>query len=46
MTAVIKGAVEAGDYASASEVVREAVRDWKMKRPAIARTRGAQGRHR
>jgi antitoxin ParD1/3/4 len=32
MTAVIKGAVEAGDYASTSEVVREAVRDWKMKR--------------
>ncbi len=32
MTAVIKDAVAAGDYASASEVVREAVRDWKMKR--------------
>ena len=32
MTAVIKGAVEAGDYASTSEVVREAIRDWKMKR--------------
>jgi antitoxin ParD1/3/4 len=32
MTAVIRGAIEAGDYASTSEVVREAVRDWKMKR--------------
>jgi antitoxin ParD1/3/4 len=32
MAAVIKGAVAAGDYASTSEVVREAVRDWKMKR--------------
>jgi antitoxin ParD1/3/4 len=32
MTAVIKDAVAAGDYASTSEVVREAVRDWKMKR--------------
>lgn len=32
MTTVIKDAVAAGDYASTSEVVREAVRDWKMKR--------------
>ncbi len=32
MAAVVKGAVAGGDYASASEVVREALRDWKMKR--------------
>ncbi len=32
MAAVIKGAVDGGDYASSSEVVREALRDWKMKR--------------
>ena len=32
MAAVVKGAVENGDYASSSEVVREALRDWKMKR--------------
>ena len=32
MAAVVKGAVDAGDYASSSEVVREALRDWKMKR--------------
>jgi antitoxin ParD1/3/4 len=32
MAAVIKGAVDGGDYASNSEVVREALRDWKMKR--------------
>lgn len=32
MAAIIKSAVEAGDYASTSEVVREAVRDWKTKR--------------
>jgi antitoxin ParD1/3/4 len=32
MAAVLKGAVEGGDYASSSEVVREALRDWKMKR--------------
>lgn len=32
MAAVVKNAVEAGDYASSSEVVREALRDWKTKR--------------
>lgn len=32
MAATLKAAVESGDYASTSEVVREAVRDWKTKR--------------
>lgn len=32
MAAIIKNAVESGDYASTSEVVRAALRDWKMKR--------------
>ena len=32
MAAVVKGAVDGGDYASTSEVVREALRDWKSKR--------------
>lgn len=32
MAAVVKGAVAEGDYASTSEVIREAIRDWKMKR--------------
>jgi len=32
MSALVKDAVENGDYASASEVVREALRDWKTKR--------------
>jgi antitoxin ParD1/3/4 len=32
MAAVVKDAVEDGDYASTSEVVREALRDWKAKR--------------
>jgi antitoxin ParD1/3/4 len=32
MAAIVKGAVQGGDYASSSEVVREALRDWKMKR--------------
>lgn len=32
MAAVVKDAVGKGDYASSSEVVREALRDWKMKR--------------
>lgn len=32
MAAVIKAAVDEGDYASTSEVVREAVREWKLRR--------------
>lgn len=32
MAAAIKGAVDSGDYASTSEVVREALRDWRTKR--------------
>ena len=32
MAAVVKGAVTGGDYASTSEVIREALRDWKTKR--------------
>ncbi len=32
MAADVKGAVEGGDYASSSEVIREALRDWKLKR--------------
>ena len=32
MAAMVKAAVEDGDYASTSEVVREALRDWRIKR--------------
>lgn len=32
LAAVVKQAVDTGDYASASEVVRAALRDWKLKR--------------
>src|ERR1700722_20090986 len=32
MAGLVKGAVDEGDYASASEVIREALRDWKVKR--------------
>ena len=32
MVAMVKAAVEDGDYASTSEVVREALRDWRIKR--------------
>ncbi|KIZ42702.1 MULTISPECIES: type II toxin-antitoxin system ParD family antitoxin [Rhodopseudomonas] len=28
----LKAAVEAGEYATTSEIVREALRDWQMKR--------------
>ena len=32
LTETIKGAVNEGDYASASEVIREALREWKLRR--------------
>jgi antitoxin ParD1/3/4 len=32
MAGLVKGAVDDGDYASTSEVIREALRDWKLKR--------------
>ncbi len=32
MAVVIREAVESGDYASSSEVFRDAIRDWKHKR--------------
>ncbi len=32
MAAAVKSAVEDGDYASTSEVIRAALRDWKIKR--------------
>jgi antitoxin ParD1/3/4 len=31
MATLVKGAVTDGDYASVSEVVRDALRDWKVK---------------
>ncbi len=36
MAAAVERAVEAGDYASTSEVVREALRDWTVKRTVQA----------
>ena len=30
--ATLRAAVDAGEYATTSEIVREAVRDWQMKR--------------
>lgn len=32
MATLVRQAVESGDYASASEVIRDALRDWKLKR--------------
>ena len=32
LAALVKAAVKDGDYASTSEVIREALRDWKVKR--------------
>jgi antitoxin ParD1/3/4 len=32
MALLVKRTVESGDYASSSEVIREALREWKLKR--------------
>ncbi|MBA3448217.1 MAG: type II toxin-antitoxin system ParD family antitoxin [Pseudaminobacter sp.] len=32
LAAMVDGAVEAGEYASASEVIRDALREWKERR--------------
>lgn len=32
MVATLREAVDSGEYASASEVIRDALRDWKLKR--------------
>ena len=32
MAGLVNGVVHEGDYASVSEVIREALRDWKVKR--------------
>jgi antitoxin ParD1/3/4 len=37
MAALVRGAVDEGDYASSSEVIREALREWKMKRELQSR---------
>lgn len=35
----VKGAVSSGEYATASEVVREALREWKQRRPTTVAQR-------
>jgi len=32
MVSLVREAVESGEYASSSEVIRDALRDWKLKR--------------
>ena len=39
--AALKAAVEAGEYATTSEIVREALRDWQFKRSFARRTSSA-----
>ena len=34
MASLVRRAVETGDYASSSEVIREALREWKARRAA------------
>jgi antitoxin ParD1/3/4 len=35
MATAVRSAVESGDYASTSEVIRSALRDWKLKRALL-----------
>ena len=44
MAAMLRQAVESGEYASASEVMREALRDWKLRRAERARAVEELGR--
>lgn len=37
MAAMVRQAVDSGEFASSSEVVRDALRDWKSKRAGAAR---------
>lgn len=38
MAGFVRSAVEAGDYASTSEAIREAVREWKERRELLGYT--------
>jgi hypothetical protein len=40
---VLKRAVASGEYASSSEVVREALREWRARRPAAGANGGSSG---
>lgn len=44
MATMMRQVVEAGEYASASEVMREALRDWKLRRTERERAVGELGR--
>ncbi len=44
MAAMVREVVAAGEYASASEVMREALRDWKQRRSERARAIEELGR--
>jgi uncharacterized protein len=43
LLALVKQAVDGGDYASSSEVVREALREWKARRASPAINREIEG---
>jgi antitoxin ParD1/3/4 len=45
MTAIVKDAVDGGDYASTSDVVRDAVHDWQAKRALQLRELAALKTH-
>jgi antitoxin ParD1/3/4 len=39
LASVVDQAVDSGDYATGSEVIREALREWKQRRALLARDR-------
>ncbi len=43
MAVIVKKAVEEGDYASTSEVVRAALRDWNRKNQGVHNYRNLEG---
>ena len=44
MASEMRAVVESGEYASASEVVRDALREWRLRRVERIRTREELGR--
>lgn len=43
VAAIVRGAVATGEYASSSEVIRDALRDWAHKRGSARRHRFSPG---
>lgn len=44
MVELVRAAVDSGDYASGSEVIREALREWRLRRSLSPQDRGELAR--